>query len=118
MSLTRGCLRMGGGLLTHRLDSDPPSGGWRPRWRGDGKELFYLAGDGTLMSVRIEAGATGPRPDVPESLYATGLTLMPEVLQSFGVTPNGQRFLMTVSEDAVPTQSLVVTLNWQAALKP
>ena len=32
-------------------------GGHQPRWRADGKELFYLAADGTMMTVRV--GATG-----------------------------------------------------------
>ena len=33
------------------------SGGTLPRWRRDGKELFYLAPDGKLMAVEIRSGA-------------------------------------------------------------
>ena len=32
-------------------------GGQMPRWRRDGKELFYIAADGNLMSVEISGGA-------------------------------------------------------------
>jgi hypothetical protein len=34
------------------------NGGADPRWRPDGKELFYIAEDRQLMSVEVEAGAT------------------------------------------------------------
>ena len=30
-------------------------GGLQPQWRGDGRELFYLSPDGSLMSVRVDA---------------------------------------------------------------
>ena len=46
-------------------------GGWQPRWRRDGKELFYAAGS-TIMAVAVEpdapsfeAGAPRPLFDVP-----------------------------------------------------
>ena len=42
-----------------------PDGGTEPRWRRDGRELFYLAADGTIMSVAVEPGtrfvASAPR---------------------------------------------------------
>jgi Tol biopolymer transport system component len=41
-------------------------GGAQPRWRADGRELFYLALDGTLMSVAFKAGAA-PEPGCPGS---------------------------------------------------
>jgi hypothetical protein len=31
-------------------------GGGRPRWRRDGKELFYASGEGKLMAVPIKLG--------------------------------------------------------------
>jgi Tol biopolymer transport system component len=34
------------------------SGGTSPRWRRDGKELFYLSLDGKLMAVEVKAGST------------------------------------------------------------
>ena len=49
------------------MQSFPPSGGkWQvstnggstPRWRRDGKELFYLASDSRIMSVDVKAAAT------------------------------------------------------------
>jgi hypothetical protein len=69
------------------------------------------------MSVRVDAGLTGLPFSVPESLFATGLTSMPAGLRSFGVTPNGERFLIAVPKDRAAIQSLVVVANWPAALK-
>jgi Tol biopolymer transport system component len=44
-------------------------GGMQPRWRGDGKELFYVAADGTLMAASISLSPDGrtlqPGPPVP-----------------------------------------------------
>ena len=34
-------------------------GGNKPKWRGDGKELFYLAADGTIMAVSVLGGSIG-----------------------------------------------------------
>jgi DNA-binding winged helix-turn-helix (wHTH) protein/Tol biopolymer transport system component len=92
------------------------NGGKRPRWRPDGKELFYLAGDGTLTSVPIDAVATRLSPGAAQSLFPTDLASAPEGLQSFGITRDGQRILMPVAEDRTPAQSLVVVSNWPAAL--
>jgi dipeptidyl aminopeptidase/acylaminoacyl peptidase len=93
-------------------------GGSFPRWRSDGKELFYLGGDNSVMAIRIDVNATILRPGIPEPLFDTRLNTMPEGLRSFGVSPNGQRFLIAMANDGVPTQSLVVVSNWQSGLKP
>ena len=93
------------------------SGGSFPRWRRDGRELFYLAGDGSLMAVPMAPGAAQLNPGVPRPLFLTSLNEIPERLRSFGVSQNGQRFLMTVSADPGATQSLVVVSNWQSALQ-
>jgi len=93
------------------------SGGTFPRWRSDGRELFYLAGDGSLMAVPMAPGAAQLNPGVPRPLFLTSLNEIPESLRSFGVSRDGQRFLMTVSADPGGTQSLVVVPNWQSALE-
>src|SRR5262249_36630279 len=43
-------------------------GGTQPRWRRDGKELFYIAADGKLMAVDVK---TAPKfeIDVPKALF-------------------------------------------------
>jgi DNA-binding winged helix-turn-helix (wHTH) protein/Tol biopolymer transport system component len=99
--------------VKHRIST---SGGSMPRWRRDGKELFYLSADGTLMSVLIEHLDAGISPGIPKPLFATALTAMPPPLRSFGVAPDGQRFLLATSREAGPTTSPVVVSNWTALL--
>jgi hypothetical protein len=90
------------------------AGGTDPRWRGDGKELYYVSLDGTLMAVdvttspRFQAGVPKPLFRVPPSASPTSF--------SWDLAPDGSRFLFP----APPEQSntpLTVVLNWQAALK-
>ena len=45
-------------------------GGKYPRWRGDGKELFFVSPDGTMMAADFDA-ATGRSRGVPQPLFAT-----------------------------------------------
>ena len=47
-------------------------GGSRPRWRRDGKELFYVAPDGKLMAVTVKTGAI-VEAEAPRALFETTL---------------------------------------------
>ena len=72
-------------------------GGGQPRWRRDGRELWYVVGNDTLMSVDIEPGDTFVAAK-PKRLFAVpGMRgNFPEEapwLQKYGVTADGQRFL-------------------------
>ncbi len=102
-------------------------GGTHPRWRGDGRELFFLAADQKLMSVAIEptsdkAGAAVFSFDSPQSLFAltppNAITLGPwDNRYPYEVTADGKRFLvLKESGDSTPTPIAVLT-NWQAELE-
>ena len=72
-------------------------GGLQPAWRGDGKELFYLAPKGQLMAVSVK---TGPSLEVeePQRLFETGVSAFgnPNYNRNhYAVTSDGQRFLIT-----------------------
>ena len=89
------------------------SGGGQPVWRADGKELFYLAADGTMMAVPIDA--TGQfNAGVPQALFPTraraGLN------QKFAVTKDGTRFLISATPQSRVTPITVLT-NWTAAIQ-
>ena len=91
-------------------------GGSHPVWRGDGKELFYLRADRTMMAVPI-AAARSFDAGAPQVLFPTNAsTLTPN--QAYAVTRDGQRFLV----NARPPQSssvspLTVVVNWTAAIQ-
>src|SRR5437773_12231982 len=79
-------------------------GGDQPYWRADGKELFYLAPDGTLMSVDIQLGDTF-NAGVPKKLFQTYVVpqgLIGSDRNQYTVSGNGQRFLVNTS----PSQAI------------
>jgi eukaryotic-like serine/threonine-protein kinase len=95
------------------------NGGVQPRWRHDGKELFYIAPDGKLMSVTVKAGTTFEA-GTPEPLFQTRIYgLAPSVYysQQYDVTPDAQRFLLNVDAADVIAAPLTVVLDWTAAVQ-
>ena len=71
-------------------------GGGQPRWRGDGKELYYRGPDGAAMVVDLKAGAR-IEPAVPRRLFPTHNPVpsaRDPVRHMWSVTADGQRFLV------------------------
>ncbi len=90
-------------------------GGVQPRWRRDGKELYYLGPDGAMMAVDF---GTDPALEwgAPRSLFNTGLNVDPSRDQ-FAVTPDGQRFLLQLPSKAEASIPITVVMNWTGSLK-
>ena len=90
-------------------------GGAQPHWRRDGKELYYLAMDGRVMTVDLRISARFES-DVPRALFNTGLAVDP-IRDQFAVTADGQRFLvqLPVVEGAATPISVIV--NWTRSLQ-
>jgi len=100
---------------TQRISAD---GGSEPKWRGDGRELFYLAADGSLMAAGVRA-APGFEIDVPVPLFKVrmGPTRNFGYDVNYSVTRDGQRFVVrALDEDAQSTPTTTVILNWRANL--
>jgi len=89
--------------------------GAQPRWRRDGKELYYLTLDGKMMAVDIKADAK-IEPGIPHTLFNTGLVVDPTNPQ-YAVTPDGQRFLLLKSLTEATPIPITVAINWTALLK-
>ena len=97
------------------------SGGTRPMWARSGRELFYLATDGRLMAVAIQADSTSAFSHGNPRVVADTPTWAPLPGRSYDVSPDGQRFLMLKERerrkaDETPSQ-LIVVLNWLEELK-
>ena len=102
-------------------------GGARPRWRPDGRELFFLdtTGNASFLSVAVEPDGEGVRLGKPVPLFVTLTNSAGDhggyYFSTYGVSSDGKRFL--VSRPALATGSvgrqvpLTVVLNWQAALR-
>ena len=87
------------------------TGGIQPQWRADGRELFYLGLDGTMMSASVDT-SRGFAAGVPTALFSTGLQRNPGTGQ-YAVTPDGQRFLLRTDFADDKSQIFTVVLNWQ-----
>jgi Tol biopolymer transport system component len=97
------------GASALRVSAD---GGNFPRWRGDGRELYYVDDNGRMMAVPVALGAQ-PTIGAPEALFQA---LLEEAADTqYDVTSDGQRFLLnrTLIEDRVPVS---VVLGWPARL--
>jgi len=88
-------------------------GGTQPRWRPDGRELFYLAPDGKMMSVSIRGNDT-LETDAPRPMFNTPLDSR-ALRQTYAVAPDGQRFLLQMPS-ASSSSTLTVVLNWPGLL--
>ena len=90
------------------------AGGVDPRWRGDGKELFYLSLDNKIMAVPLEA-APAFHAGTPVALFS----VHPQGAGSvYDVAADGKRFFVNrlPADQGSPPLSLLV--NWTSLLKP
>jgi hypothetical protein len=95
-------------------------GGRGPRWRKDGKELYYRALDGNLMVVEVTAGVSfqyrTPRtlikapPDLSVNYFDIPISV-------FDVSPDGNRFLLAAPRMESSPTPFTVVLNWTSLLK-
>jgi len=91
-------------------------GGAQPRWRGDGRELFYVSADERLMSVSFHAGGSSPAaPPVP--LFPLRRVLAgPYTEAAFAPTADGRRFLISTAVDDPTEPPMTVVVNATDAL--
>jgi hypothetical protein len=92
------------------------AGGMQPQWRSDGRELYYIQPDGSLMQVAVKAGERFEFA-APTTLFKT---VIPSMLNPYRMdyvpAADGQRFLMKVPVKET-TPAITVVLNWPALLK-
>jgi hypothetical protein len=111
----------GGGsvVFVEPFDGTPASGAGRvqvstergraPRWRADGRELYYISGTDQLMAVSVTPGPTLTL-GTPTPLFAVPAGA------DYDVTADGQRFIVTVPVGDAITPPLSVLLNWRGML--
>jgi len=93
-------------------------GGEEPRWRRDGKELFYLSGDGKMMAVEVKAGASFET-GTPVTLFQTRARQAVSFMDaySYDVTPDGQKFLVNMRVHESNSAPLSIILNWASEME-
>jgi eukaryotic-like serine/threonine-protein kinase len=90
------------------------AGGAQPRWRGDGRELFFINPQGKMMSATVERGSP-PKIGTPRTLFDTKLSPEPNINQ-YAVTEDGLKFLVLEPRKG-SLESYSVVLNWPATVK-
>jgi eukaryotic-like serine/threonine-protein kinase len=98
----------------HYIKQVSLSGGAQPRWRGDGRELFFLDLDGKMMSATVERGSS-PQIGIPRKLFDTALVPNPTINQ-YAVTEDGLKFLLLEPRKGFQ-ETYSVVLNWPATIK-
>ena len=98
-------------------------GGSQPRWRRDGKELFYISADSKLMSVEVAAAAGTFQAGIPKVLFTTPIWGGGGAnnVTRYDVTSDGKKFLINslpTETTAAASPPITVVLNWQQTLQP
>jgi Tol biopolymer transport system component len=87
-----------------------PAGGTNPRWRRDGKEIFFLMLDSTVTASGVNLKGETVEIGTPHPLFK-----LPTL--EWDVSPDGQRFLVAIPTDENGGEEIRVVQNWTAGLK-
>ena len=87
-----------------------------PSWSHDGRELFFIAPDKSLMRSEIKR-----RPEldigIPQALFVTQIKHLFSDFNQYDVSPDGQRFLINILLEEEDATSITLVLNWFEELK-
>jgi Tol biopolymer transport system component len=86
-------------------------GGTQPRWRADGRELFYISPDRKVMAVDVR---TEPQFETgtPRALFQTRILSLVEARNHYDVTPDGQRFVVNSRRQEDASLPITVVSGW------
>jgi len=102
----------------------PPTGGkWQvssggalsPRWREDGRELFYLTPQGEMKVVSVDGARSFSAGPAHTLFHLEGVHSGLPGNTAYEVTRNGERFLVNFTRRTPPDSSISVILNWAAS---
>jgi len=90
-------------------------GGAMPRWRADGREIYYRASDGKLMAVSVRAGAASFESGTPQPLFEGIPPPSSNTFCTYQPARDGQRFLVSLI-DANSQSPITIVVNWEEAV--
>ena len=100
--------------LTDRQWTVSTTGGYEPRWRADGREMYYLSADQKLMAVGV---GPGPSFSAPRELFQARVAGGVSMQRTHYVpSDDGGRFLINTPTEDAAMVPITVVLNWQSAL--
>jgi eukaryotic-like serine/threonine-protein kinase len=93
------------------------TGGTQPRWRKDGKEIFYLAPDKRLMAAAVNGQKSAFEVGAVRSLFDTRAPSTINPRSAYDVSPDGQHFLVNTLAEEAASAPITLVVNWPALLK-
>jgi len=90
-----------------------PSGGGFPRWRRDGKEIFYVGRDGQMMAAEVEEKSN--RLEIRKAMPLFKAAVCSSSVAPYDVTADGRRFVIN-TETRNDNTPLTLVVNWTARL--
>jgi Tol biopolymer transport system component len=87
-------------------------GGASPAWRRDGKELFFVSGDGLLTALPVTVSGGAAEFGRPETLFPVPVS---DFNRTYEVSADGKRILVATSSSA--GAAVTVLLNWRRTLE-
>ena len=99
--------------------SEDTGGGQQPRWRRDGRELYYVAPDKRLVAVPVELAGETIRLGPARPLFQTGIGSEAGIgtRASYDATRDGQRFIVSEipGHTAATNAPFTMLVNWRSA---
>ena len=94
-------------------------GGSHPQWRGDGREVFYFGSAGDVHAVAIEEAGARVLPRPPVRLFTVaGVDAFRMWWNRYGVSPDGQRFLIAREVTSPTTEGHAMVVGWRFPALP
>jgi Tol biopolymer transport system component len=90
------------------------AGGQHPRWRRDGREIYYLSNDNKIVAVEVSAIGDTFEVGSSKALFETRPNRNGNV---YDVSRDGRSFLVNTLAQAQTSEPLTLVVNWPAALK-
>jgi hypothetical protein len=115
--------------LTEKREQYPgPGGKWQistaggstPRWRRDGKELYFVSADRKLMSASVSGQGEVFAVGTVQALFDTTIRQIGFAganAINYDVSPDGQRFLILSTQDNAATTPITLVVNWTGLMK-
>lgn len=89
-----------------------PDGGDAPRWRADGRELYFLRGD-EMFAVAVAPDKENPLGE-PQALFRRASLAGGPRSPGYDVSPDGSRFVLVELPERPAPPTIKVVLNWLA----
>jgi eukaryotic-like serine/threonine-protein kinase len=87
------------------------SGGMAPKWRKDGKEIFFIGPDNKLFAAEIRSEENFDA-DTPKPLFTINERFMGPERSNYAVSSDGQRFLVNTMIDTPGLKPIQLLIHW------